>query len=52
MVKGKGKGKDIPVTGHGEVKAPTLLRQTANRWQQGCQPYAPAALYPQVSLFF
>jgi hypothetical protein len=26
-----------------EVKAPTLLRQT---------PYAPAALYPQVSLFF
>jgi hypothetical protein len=32
-----------------EVKAPTLLRQTANRWWQGCQPYAPAALYPQVS---
>jgi hypothetical protein len=30
--------------------APTLLRQTANRWRQGCQPYAPAALYPQVSL--
>jgi hypothetical protein len=23
-----------------EVKAPTLLRQTANRWRQGCQPYA------------
>jgi hypothetical protein len=35
-----------------EVKAPTLLRQTANRWRQGCQPYAPAALYLQVSLFF
>jgi hypothetical protein len=34
-----------------EVKAPTLLKQTANRWRQGCQPYAPAALYPQVSLF-
>jgi hypothetical protein len=34
-----------------EVKAPTLLRQTANRWRQGCQPYAPAALYLQVSLF-
>jgi hypothetical protein len=34
-----------------EVKAPTLLRQTANRWRQGCQLYAPAALYPQVSLF-
>jgi hypothetical protein len=34
-----------------EVKAPTFLRQTANRWRQGCQLYAPAALYPQVSLF-
>jgi hypothetical protein len=34
-----------------EIKAPTLLRQTANRWQQGCQPYLPAALYPQVSFF-
>jgi hypothetical protein len=32
-----------------EVEAPTLLRQTANRRRQGCQPYAPAALYPQVS---
>jgi hypothetical protein len=29
-----------------DVEAPTLLIQTANRWQQGCQPYAPAALYP------
>jgi hypothetical protein len=34
-----------------EVKAPTLLRHTANRWRKSCQPYAPAALYPQVSLF-
>jgi hypothetical protein len=25
-----------------EVKAPTLLRQTANKWRQGCEPYAPA----------
>jgi hypothetical protein len=24
-----------------DVEAPTLLRQTANRWRQGCQPYAP-----------
>jgi hypothetical protein len=53
----KVKGKYIPVyrpwrpIGLQEVKAPTLLRQTANRWRQGCQPYAPAALYPQVSLF-
>jgi hypothetical protein len=28
---------------------PTLLRQTANKWREGCEPYAPAALYPQVS---
>jgi hypothetical protein len=35
-----------------EVEAPTLLRQTANRWRQGCQPYAPAALYPQSSFLF
>jgi hypothetical protein len=32
-----------------EVEAPTLLRQTAKRWRQGCQPYVPATLYPQVS---
>jgi hypothetical protein len=23
----------------------------ANKWRQECQPYAPTALYPQVSLF-
>jgi hypothetical protein len=34
-----------------EVMAPILLRQTANRWRQGCQLYAPALLYPHVSLF-
>jgi hypothetical protein len=34
-----------------EVEAPTLLRQKANRWRQGCQPYAPAALYPNRFLF-
>jgi hypothetical protein len=33
-----------------EVEAPTLIRQTADRWQQGCEPYAPAALYTQVSI--
>jgi hypothetical protein len=32
-----------------EVENPTLLRQTANIWRQGCQPYAPAALYPLFS---
>jgi hypothetical protein len=54
----KVKGKDIHPcyrpwrpTGLRDVEAPTLLRQTANRWRQGCQPYAPAALYPQVSWY-
>jgi hypothetical protein len=50
--------KDIPgyrpwrPIGLREVKAPTLLRHTGNRCRQGCQPYAPAALYPQVSFIF
>jgi hypothetical protein len=39
----------VEALGLREVEAPTLLRQTANRWRQGCQPYAPAALYPLVS---
>jgi hypothetical protein len=38
----------VEVLGLRKVEAPTLLRQTANRWRQGCQPYAPVALYPQV----
>jgi hypothetical protein len=29
-----------------EVEAPTFSRQSAHRWRQGCQPYAPAAFYP------
>jgi hypothetical protein len=34
-----------------EVEAPTLLRQTANRWRECYQPHAPAALYPPGSFF-
>jgi hypothetical protein len=30
-----------------EVKAPTLLRQTVNRWRQGCQPYARPHFSPK-----
>jgi hypothetical protein len=26
---------------------PTFSRQSAHKWRWGCQPYAPAALYPQ-----
>jgi hypothetical protein len=29
-----------------DVEAPTFSRQSAHRWRRGCQPYAPAALYP------
>jgi hypothetical protein len=35
-----------------EVKAPTLLRHTADRRRQGCQPYAPAALFTPRFLYF
>jgi hypothetical protein len=32
-------------TGLRDVDAPTLSRQSAHRWESGCQPYATAALY-------
>jgi hypothetical protein len=34
-----------------EVEALTLIRQTANRWRQGYQPYEPAALHPFTPRF-
>jgi hypothetical protein len=30
-----------------DVEDPTFSRQWAHRWRWGCQPYAPAALYPR-----
>jgi hypothetical protein len=33
--------------GFREVEAPTFFRHWAHRWRQGCQPYVPAAFYPQ-----
>jgi hypothetical protein len=30
-----------------DVEALTFSRQSAHRWRWSCQPYAPAALYPQ-----
>jgi hypothetical protein len=33
-----------------DVKDPTLFRQSAHRWRQGCQPYAPAVLYSPETL--
>jgi hypothetical protein len=29
-----------------DVEAPTFSTQSAHRWRWGCQPYAPAILYP------
>jgi hypothetical protein len=45
-------GKALPVTdraAHRVVRrrGSTFSRQSAHRWRWGCQPYAPAALYPQ-----
>jgi hypothetical protein len=49
--KGKGKGKVIPVTGGWSPiglrhwGSHIFYRQSAHRWQWGCQPYALATLY-------
>jgi hypothetical protein len=34
-----------------DVKDPTLSRQSAHRWLQGCQPCAPVALYSPETFF-
>jgi hypothetical protein len=31
---------------------PTFSRQSAHRWRWDCQPYAPAALYPQEDSWY
>jgi hypothetical protein len=35
-----------------DVEALTLSRQSAHRWRWYCQPYAPAALYPQEDSWY
>jgi hypothetical protein len=35
-----------------DVEAPILSIQSAHRWRWGCQPYAPAALYPHEDLWY
>jgi hypothetical protein len=35
-----------------DAKDPILYRQSAHRWRQGCEPYAPAELYSLEALFF
>jgi hypothetical protein len=34
------------------IEGPTFSRQSAHRWRWGCQPYAPAALYPQEDSWY
>jgi hypothetical protein len=47
-----------PVTGREgaidlwHVEAPLFYRQSAHRWRWSCQPYAPAALYPQEDSWY
>jgi hypothetical protein len=36
--------------GLSDVEYPALSRQLAHRGELGCQPYAPAMLYPQTEL--
>jgi hypothetical protein len=31
---------------------PTFTKQSVHRWRWGCQPYAPAALYPQEDSWY
>jgi hypothetical protein len=35
-----------------DVEARTFSRQLVHRWRWGCQPYSPAALYPQEDSSF
>jgi hypothetical protein len=47
--------KAIPVTGRGGQQGRETLRlsrQSAHRRRWGCQPYAPAALYPQEDSWY
>jgi hypothetical protein len=35
-----------------DIEAPTFSRQSVHRWRWGYQPYAPAALYPQIVTWY
>jgi hypothetical protein len=54
----KNKGKAVPVTGRGgpygceTSRLQIFSRQSAHRWRWGCQPYAPATLYPQEDSWY
>jgi hypothetical protein len=46
----KKKNRPWRLIGLWDIKVPTFCRQSAHRQPWGCQPYAPAILYPQNSL--
>jgi hypothetical protein len=53
----RGKGKFIPVQalealGVARGWGSHIFRHSDNRWRQGCQPYAPAAVYPQEDSWY
>jgi hypothetical protein len=35
-----------------DFEAPTFFRQSAHRWRWSCQPYVPAAIYPQQDSWY
>jgi hypothetical protein len=51
------KGKFIPVQAVEALRfargwGSHIFRHSAYRWRQGCQPYAPAAFYPQEDSWY
>jgi hypothetical protein len=51
------KGRAIPVQAVESLRVvggrgSHILRHSAHRWRKGCQPYAPAAFYPQEDSWY
>jgi hypothetical protein len=46
------KAKNVKLSLQQAVEAPTFSRHSTHRWRSDCQPYDPAALYPQEDSWF
>jgi hypothetical protein len=44
--------ENYPRNGLWDIEEPTLSRQSAHRWQEGCQPYVSAAALLPRKIFF